>query len=214
MLRKRSQLIQQRTLHLLSLQTLIERNTSIQLSGAQIKQLSLKEVKEFLPEENIFLAAQANLQIMQFIDEQVKLVENVVLKQSRLKETFKKLLTVDGIGEILGLTIMLETGDIKRFSKVGHYASYCRCVDSKKISNDKKKGENNRKNGNRYLSWAYIEAANFAIRFNPIIKKYYQKKKAKTNRFVAIKTIAHKLARACFYIMKEGVDFDVIKSFR
>lgn len=213
LLRKRCQLVQQRTLHLLSLQTLIERNTSIQLSGSQIKKLQLNELKELLYDENIFLAAQSNLKIMQFIDDQVNITEKAVLKQSRLKDSFKKLLTVDGIGEILGLTIMLETGDIKRFSKVGHYASYCRCVGSKKISNDKKKGENNRKNGNRYLSWAYVEAANFAIRFNPIIKKYYQKKKAKTNKLIAIKTVAHKLARACFYIMREGSDFDVTKSF-
>ena len=214
LLRKRSQLVQQRTLHLLSLQTLIERNSSIQLSGTQIKKLTLEELKELVPEENIFLAAKSNLQIMQYIDEHIGMTEKLVLEQTQLKDTFKKLLTVNGVGKILALTIMLETGDIKRFAQVGNYASYCRCVNSKKLSNNKKKGENNRKNGNRYLSWAYVEAANFSIRFNPIIKKYYQKKKTKTNRVIAIKTIAHKLARACFYIMKEGVDFEVNKSFR
>lgn len=213
LLRKRSQLVQQRTLHLLSLQTLVERNTSIRLSANHIKKLTVERLKEYLPEETIFLAAQSNLQIMQCINEQITQTEEAVLGRSQLKDVFKKLLTVPGIGEILGLTIMLETGDPNRFSKVGHYASYCRCVGSKKISNGKKKGENNRKNGNRYLSWAYTEAAHFAIRFNPIIKKYYQKKKAKTNQIVAIKTVAHKLARACYYLMKEGVDFNVSKSF-
>jgi transposase len=207
-------MVQQRTLHLLSLQTLIERNTSIQLTGNQIKKLTKDELKNLLIDENIFLAAKSNLQIMQFIDQHVEEIEKSILKQSRLENTFTKLLTVDGIGKILALTIMLETGDIKRFSSVGNYASYCRCVNSKKTSNDKKKGENNRKNGNQYLSWAYVEAANFAIRFNPIIKKYYQRKKAKTNRLIAIKAIAHKLSRACFYIIKDGVDFDVNKSFR
>jgi transposase len=214
LLRKRCQMVQQRTLHLLSLQTLIERNTSIQLTGNQIKKLTKDELKNLLIDENIFLAAKSNLQIMQFIDQHVEEIEKSILKQSRLENTFTKLLTVDGIGKILALTIMLETGDIKRFSSVGNYASYCRCVNSKKTSNDKKKGENNRKNGNQYLSWAYVEAANFAIRFNPIIKKYYQRKKAKTNRLIAIKAIAHKLSRACFYIIKDGVDFDVNKSFR
>ena len=213
LLRKRSQLVQQRTLHILSLQTLIERNTSIRLSGNQIKKLTREDLQNYLPQETVFLAAFSNLHLMQCIDEQVSVTEKAVLKESRLKEAFKKLLTVDGIGDILGLTIMLETGDIKRFSKVGHYASYCRCVGSKKLSNGKKKGENNRKNGNRYLAWAYIEAANFAIRYNPIIKKYYQRKKAKTNQIIAIKTIAHKLARACYYIIREGVTFDVSKSF-
>jgi transposase len=213
LLRKRMQMVQQRTLHLLSLQTLIERNTSIQLNANEIKKLTEKDLKKYFSDETIILAAKSNLLVMQCIDEQVNVTEKEVLKRARLSEVYEKLLTVDGIGKILALTIMMETGEINRFRQVGNYASYCRCVSSKKISNGKKKGENNKKNGNRYLAWAYVEAANFAIRFNPIIKKYYQKKKAKTSNVVAIKTIAHKLARACFYILKDGVDFDVKKSF-
>ena len=213
LLRKRMQMVQQRTLHLLSLQTLIERNTSVQLQANEIKKLTEEDLKKYLSDETIILAAKSNLLVMQCIDEQVNATEKEVLKQARLSKEYEELLTVSGIGKILALTIMMETGEIRRFRQVGNYASYCRCVSSKKISNGKKKGENNRKNGNRYLAWAYVEAANFAIRFNPIIKKYYQKKKAKTNNVVAIKTVAHKLARACFYILKDGVEFDVNKSF-
>ncbi len=213
LLRKRMQMVQQRTLHLLSLQTLIERNTSIQLKASEIKKLTEENLKKFFSDETIILAAKSNLLVMQCIDEQVTATEKEVLKQAKLSKEYEKLLTVDGIGKILALTIMMETGEISRFHQVGNYASYCRCVNSKKISNGKKKGENNKKNGNCYLSWAYVEAANFAIRFNPIIKKFYQKKKAKASNVVAIKTIAHKLARACFYILKDGVDFDVKKSF-
>ena len=73
---------------------------------------------------------------------------------------------MDGIGDILGMTIMLETGDISRFKNVGNFASYARCVDSKRESNNKKKGSNNRKNGNKYLAWAFVEAAHSAIQYN------------------------------------------------
>lgn len=76
-----------------------------------------------------------------------------------------------------------------------------------------KKGENNRKNGNRYLAWAFIEAANFAVRYNDKIKSFYQKKKSKTNGVIAIKAVAHKLARACYHIIKDQVPFDVNKAF-
>lgn len=85
---------------------------------------------------------------------------------------------------------MYETGDINRFPDVGNYASYCRCVGSTRLSNGKQKGTGNRKNGNKHLSWAYVEAANFAVWFYPYIKKYYQKKTSKTNKIVAIKTVA------------------------
>jgi hypothetical protein len=55
--------------------------------------------------------------------------------------------TIPGVGNILAPTIMLEVGDINRFAKVGNYSSSCRCVKSQKLSNGKKKGESNRKNG-------------------------------------------------------------------
>ena len=86
-------------------------------------------------------------------------------------------------------------------------------VDSKRLSNNKKKGENNRKNGNKYLAWAFVEAANFSIRYSDTIKGFYQRKCAKTKRVIAIKAVAHKLARACFYVMRDNVEFDVKKAF-
>ena len=82
---------------------------------------------------------------------------------------------------------MLETGEIKRFPTVGDYASYCRCVGSQKLSNGKKKGSGNTKNGNKYLAWAFVEAANFAVRYSSRIKSFYQKKKAKSHGVLAIK---------------------------
>ena len=75
--------------------------------------------------------------------------------------------SVPGIGPILALTIVLETGQIERFAKVGQFASYSRCVESKHLSNGKKKAEGNRKCGNKNLAWAFVEAANFAVRNCP-----------------------------------------------
>lgn len=145
--------------------------------------------------------------------ERIKEIEKAVLNKVKLKEEYKNLLTVPGIGEILALTIMLETGGIKRFPQVGNYASYCRCVNSKKISNGKKKGEGNRKNGNKYLSWAYVEAANKAIIHYPYVRSYYQRKMAKTNKVVAIKAVANKLSRACYYIIRDGEVFNPKRAF-
>jgi transposase len=108
---------------------------------------------------------------------------------------------------------MLETGTIERFAEVGSFASYARCVDSKRLSNGKKKGEGNVKNGNRYLAWAFIEAANFARRYCPEAKRFYERKKARTNMIVATKALAHKLARACYHMLKDKKPFDVKRCF-
>jgi transposase len=113
----------------------------------------------------------------------------------------------------LALTIALETGEITRFATAGDFASYARTVDSRRESNGKKKGEGNAKCGNKYLAWAFIEAAHFAVRYDAQIKRWYQKKCAKALSVVAIKAVAHKLARASYHVMKDNKPFDVSKAF-
>ncbi len=105
------------------------------------------------------------------------------------------------------MTIVLEAGDISRFAKAGNFSSYCRCAPTGRISNGKKKGEGNVKNGNWYLAWAFTEAAYLSIRQSPKIAGYYKKKASRTHTMVAVKTIASKLARACYYILRDGIEF-------
>jgi len=213
LLRKRSQMVRQRTTNLLSIQNLMTRNTGSSLSANQIKGLDTQQVDKLLPNGDLALAVKANLSVMCSADEQTEILERTVTERVKLRPQFSFLKTVPGIGQILALTIMLETGDIRRFSSVGNFASYCRCVGSQKLSNGKKKGKGNTKNGNKYLAWAFVEAAHFAIRFNAKIQRFYQRKKAKTKIVVAIKAVAHKLCRACYYIMRDRVAFDVTKAF-
>jgi len=106
------------------------------------------------------------------------------------------------------LTIMLEIGDILRFAGAGNFASYCRTVDATRTSNGKKKGTGNAKAGNKYLSWAYSEAAHFAVRFEPLAQRFYEKKKARTNGIIAIRAVARKLARATWMMLKHQVPYD------
>jgi transposase len=214
LLRKRSQLVRHRTTNILSIQNIVSRQTGYQLKGDDIKCLdSDKLLKTLNGNQEVYMAANANLHILQELSRDIKEIEQYALKKVKLKAQFKNLHTVPGVGDILALTIMLETGDISRFEHVGNFSSYCRCVDSKKLSNGKKKGENNRKNGNKYLAWAFVEAAHHAIRKESAIKKFYQRKAIKTKKVVAIKATAHKLARACYYIMRDGVSYDLTKGF-
>jgi transposase len=159
------------------------------------------------------LAVTSSLAVLDCLSHQIKTLEQTVHKRLKHTPSYEQLLTVDGIGTILAQTIALETGTIGRFPTVGNYASYCRCVDSTKISNGKRKGQGNVKNGNPYLGWAYAEAAHFARRFNPKVQRYYQRKQAQTNVSVAHKAVAHKLARACYHMMRQQVPFNVTQAF-
>ena len=148
------------------------------------------------------------------LNKQILLLEARVLNYCHLKPAFQSLITIHGIGPILGQTIMLEVGDIHRFPKVGNFASYCRCVDSRRLSNGKKKGTNNQKNGNKYLSWAFVEAAHSIIRHNKTAHRFYQRKRAQRNGALATKALAHKLARAAYYVMRDNRRFEIDLLFR
>ena len=214
LLRKRSQLVQQRTSQILSIQNLYIRNSGVSINGNAVKRLRLEQLEQRFSDPDLVLAMDSNRRVMLALDEQIKRLEQRVVEQARLEPRYQYLLTVNGIGKILALTIMLETGDIGRFEHVGNFASYCRCVDSQRLSNGKQKGTGNTKNGNRYLAWAFVEAANFAIRYHEPAKRYYQRKLAKTKRVVAIKALSHKLARASYYVMRDQVPFDPAKIYR
>jgi transposase len=160
--------VRQKTANLLSIQNLLTRNTGTALSGNHIKTLTSEQVHDLLPRAELALAVTSTLTVMRCVGEQIVALEQAIKDQVALRPTFRSLLTVAGIGHTLALTIMLEAGEMRRFPSVGQWASYCRCVNSTKISNGKRKGQGNTKNGNKYLAWAFIEAANFAVRYYPL----------------------------------------------
>lgn len=208
LLRRRLFFVKQRTANILSFQSTVTRNLGRKISVNNIKKLNPEDINTMFNSPHLVLMAQNNISTIRHLGTIIKGIEKEVKSHIQLRKEFLMLITIPGIGPILGLTIMLEVGDIGRFPKVGNFSSYCRCVGSQRLSNGKKKGENNRKNGNKYLAWAFVEAAHFAIRYLPEARRFYQKKASRANGAVATKALANKLARASFFIMRDQVPFD------
>ena len=211
LLRKRSHLVSLRTSLMTSLSNIITRNNGVSVSGNEIKRLKRDTVTPLLAgNEDIELSGKVSKNSIDFFTRQIRLVEKSVegRMDGLLKQNYANILTIPGIGKILGLTIALETGEIGRFASVGDYASYARVVPSEWTSNGKKKGEGNTKNGNKYLSWAFSEASVKARHYDEACNRFYQKKKSKKNVMVGHKALAHKLARAAYFIMRDDVPFD------
>jgi len=214
LLRKRGHLVRLRTSLILSLENIISRNFGSKLPVNHVKGLRKDRVTPlFEGNEDLALAGRVSKETIDFLTHQIRQIEGVVEKRIQLKEAYRYLLTLHGVGKILGLTIMLETGPIGRFETVGDYTSYCRKVPSQWISNEKRKGSGNRKNGNKYLSWAYAEASDFARRLHPESRAYYNRKMQQSNPAVAHSALSHKLARAAYYIMRDQVAFRPEKLF-
>lgn len=211
--RKRMQLVRSRTSHILAIENIVARQRAMKINSNQVKQLTADEVDQIGLPEDVALAVKSNLAVTLTLSAQIDLLEKRLQERVGKRQEFILLNSVPGIGNILATIILLEMGTIERFASVGNFASYARCVDSQHMSNGKKKGEGNTKNGNKYLAWAFVEAANFALRFNAEAKRFYERKKAKSNTAVATKALAHKLARACYHMLKENKPFDGTRCF-
>ncbi len=207
LLRQRGRVVQQKTRNLLQLKSKIANHTGITMKAAELKKLEVDQIAVLVESDYTLRSMQSSIDIIKILETEVADLQAQALKAARPKPGYRVLRTIKGVGELLAMVILFETGSIQRFKRVGNYASYCRCVGSEYQSNGKKKGSGNRKNGNKYLSWAFAEAAHFAIRFQPSVRRYYDRKKNKTNARVAASTVAHKLSRAVYFMLRDEVDY-------
>ena len=207
LLRRRMRVVQQRTRNMLQLKTQIANHTGLMLSANDLKRLEPGDLAGLVDDPYTLRSIDSAIRLMAVLETEVSELQEFVVLEARKKKGFALLRSIKGVGDLLAATILYETGDIGRFPKVGNYASYCRCVRAEHRSNDKKKGEGNRRNGNPYLSWAFAQAAHFAIRFQPPVRRYFNRKKKATNARIAASTVSHKLARATYYILRDKVPY-------
>lgn len=210
LLRKRLGLVRERARNLTSVQNILARELGHRVATAQVRGI-LDTDEHFRPA--VRSAIGANLSVIETLDTVITGLQHQVLEVIAQTKRHQLLKTLCGVGDVLAPTIALETGEIGRFKSVGNYSSYCRVVESRRESNERKKGEGNKKCGNRYLAWAFSEAAHFAVRYNERARRFFDRKATRRNRMVAIRAVAHKLARAAYFVQRDRVPFDAAKLF-
>lgn len=213
LLRRRMGLVQKRSSLYISFKSLYTRMIGGKMTLSRLKTMKAEEAEKLFEHPCDQLIAREQIELIERLTQSIELIEKTVLKTAGKKSDYRHLQSMPGIGRILGLTITMEVGDIGRFPTAGDFASYCRCVKSQRLSNGKKKGKNNDKCGNKFLSWAFVEAANISIRSDAQCRRFYDRKKAQTNNILATKALACKLAKAAWHMMSHHQDFDSAKAF-
>jgi transposase len=213
LLRRRTNLVHQHTALLLSFNGLYTRTTGQKLDLSHAKKMEPKQAPKLYEHPAHQLIAQVQAEHIQALAKSITRVEKAVLACAKEIPLYEKLLTIPGIGRILGMTITMEVGDIQRFRTDGHFASYCRAVDAQRLSNGKRKADNNQKCGNKYLAWAFVEAANFARRYDERCRRWYDRKAARTSKVIATKALACKLAKAAWHVMARQCNYDEKRMF-
>lgn len=213
LLRRRMSLVRQRTALMLSFKSLYTRTTGQAMELGRLKKLTVREATALYEHPANQLIAQEQKRHIEALTQSIDKIEQAVMKDAQDIPYYPKLKTLPGVGIVLGMTITMEVGDIGRFAAAGNFASYCRTVDAQRTSNDKKKADNNQKCGNKYLAWAFVEAAHFARRSDKGCRRWYDRKAAKTSPVIATKALACKLAKAAWYLMAEGTDYNPARVF-
>jgi transposase len=154
---------------------------------------------------------EVDLALITYYDELLRDVELTIIKTAKHHDaqTLYLLQTVPGIGKILSLVLLYEIHDIARFPRVQDFASYCRLVKCARESAGKRSGTSGAKIGNAHLKWAFSEAAVLFLRDNPAAQQLLARLEKKHSKGKALTILAHKLARAVYYMLKRQTAFDL-----
>jgi transposase len=165
------------------------------------------------PDPAVQKSVEVDLALIGYYDPLLSDLELHIIKaaKQRVAPPLYLLQTVPGIGKILSLVLLYEIHNISRFPSVQDFVSYCRLVKCAKESAGKRYGTTGTKIGNAYLKWAFSEAAVLFLRDNPTGQKYLARLENKHGKGKALTILAHKLARAVYYMLKRATAFNMDK---
>ena len=191
-------------------------NTNSQYNLPEIgKKLAYKAntegVEEHFPDPSVRKTIEVDGALIDPYDQLLGEVELYLTRTAKAHDgqTFSRLQSVPGIGKILALVLLYEIHTIARFPRVQDFVSYCRLVKCAKESGGKRLGTSGKKIGNVHLRWAFAQAAVLFLRHNQLGKEYVTKLEHKHGKAKALTVLAHKLARAVYYLLSREQAFDL-----
>lgn len=164
-----------------------------------INSLSLGETDNNLLKEN--------MELLDIVISQIKQIDKWLNKYLKADENLNLLLTIPGIGKILGSLIVLETFDINRFNNSKKYASYCGLVPRTYASGGHIYSGRLIPGGNKYLKWAFVEAAWKSIVSSPYCKILFNRIKRHKGANIAVVALARKLSEITYKVLKEKREY-------
>lgn len=139
-----------------------------------------------------------------YIEQQIGRITEKVSKMSHQKpwaDSMTYLMQLPGFGVITTMTVLAAIGDIARFETSKKLASYSGLTPGLEQSGTKNRGKGITKEGRRELRWALVEAAQMAVKSDPLLKRRFQELQDRMHRNQAIVAIAHHLLELVWYVL-------------
>src|SRR5260370_28979178 len=168
--------------------------------------VELEQNLERLPEQTRWVSGQWLAQL-DFVGGQVQQLERRLEELVEVTAEMQWLLTMPGVGVILAATIALEIGEVQRFPTAMHLASYAGTTPRVHASGRKVRFGPLRADVNRYLKWAFAEAANSVAanhKSHPErhVSQLYRRLRQRKGHPKAIGAVSRHLAEAAFHVLR------------
>ena len=210
LLRRRHRLVRHRSEAYTHVQLLLRQQGICEFRGKDVKSISGKqEILQSLTDRDVHYLVNSDILLIEQLDKLLSEIEKQIKTRAcqHNGSDYSLLKTVTGVGDMLALSILYETHDINRFSRVQNYASYCRVIRVQRTSAGKNQYGKNQKMGNPYLKWTYGQILTHARQSSERINAFYQKLEAKRCAKLAWGIISHKFAVAVYHMLKKKVAF-------
>ena len=159
-----------------------------------------------LPPETAHMIAM-QLHSIDQLEEKIEVIEHRIAVALKTSPEIRLLRTIPGLGPILAPLVWLEVGDVERFPRAEHLASYAGLVPRIIASGGHIRHGSTCRNVNHYLKWAFVEAANCAIRIKAHREDHigllYQRLYPNKGHGRSVVAIARHLAEASYWVLRK-----------
>ncbi len=211
LLRRRHRYVSLRAEAYTHIQNTFSQHAMLGLTGADAKRKSTRRgLPDAFEDPDLAMAIESDLDVVDALDDITTRIEKQIRARAKHHDSkaFSILLSVPGVGEMIGLSILYEMHTVDRFPSAQDLSSYARLVKVEHTSSGKWAGEGNPKIGNPHLKWAFTEIVQHAPRQSERLAAYYDKLKSRFKPGKARVVFAHKFAVAIYHMLKNGIAFD------
>ncbi|HXR97926.1 MAG TPA: IS110 family transposase [Terriglobales bacterium] len=165
----------------------------------ELAQLRLDRWERVGREDMVLLHDQLEVRIAE-LDQEVR-------RAAEADAAAARLMLYPGVGAVTALAWVLIMGDCSRFPTSAHAASYIGLVPSEDSSGSRRRLGAITKQGNRFLRWVLVQAAQTAVRGDAELGRYYKRLAARKKTATAKVAVARKLSERLYWMCRRGVGY-------
>ena len=134
-------------------------------------------------------------------------LDRAVAEEANTRVEAQRLMTHPGVGPVTALAFVLTLGPPNRFARGKQVASYFGLIPSENSSGGRQRFGHISKQGNSFMRWVLVEAAQSAVRCEPQMRRDYLRLAHRKNRALAKVAAARKLAVRLYWMLRGEMDY-------